>query len=70
MSWCEMSHKQVCGATTGDWLICSNCTITKNLFWTSDVKYDLGHSLTDVESGTVAPGQASVCFKEISCLPR
>ena len=34
LSWRELSLKQVCGATTGSWLIGTNCTIKKNLFWT------------------------------------
>ena len=66
LSWRALSHKQVCGATTGDWLVGSNCTIKKNLFWTSDVKRNLGHSLSDVESGTVvSKGKPATTFKKL-----
>ena len=51
LSWRELSHKQVCGATTGDWNVGSNCTIKKKLFWTSSVSRNLGHSLSNVEGG-------------------
>ena len=52
LSWRELLHKQVCGATTGSWVVGTNCTIKKHMFWTSTVSRNLGHSLSNVEGGT------------------
>ena len=66
LSWRELSHKQVCGATTGLWNIGSNCTIKKKLFWTSSVSRNLGHSLSNVESGqTVTSTKPAAFYKSL-----
>jgi len=64
LSWRELSHKQVCGATTGRWLVGTNCTIKKHLFWTSEVSRNLSHSLSKVESGIeVTSDKRATSFK-------
>ena len=64
LSWRELSHKQVCGATTGSWLIGTNCTIKKKLFWSSEVSRNLSHSLSKVESGVeVTSGKRTSSYK-------
>ena len=66
LSWRELSHKQVCGATTGSWRVGTNCTIKKKLFWTSAVSRNLSHSLSNVESGTeVTSKKPATMFKSM-----
>jgi hypothetical protein len=55
LSWKQLCHRKVSGATQGAWMLGTSCTIKKQLFWASKVKRNLGHNLSNLESGSPAP---------------
>ena len=55
LSWKQMSHRKVSGATQGTWMLGTSCNIKKHFFWASKVKRNLGHNLGSLESGTAVP---------------
>ena len=55
LTWKQLSHRQVSGATQGTWMLGTSCNIKKHFFWASKVKRNLSHNLSSLESGTVVP---------------